>query len=286
MAAAEVVLFGMPVIIAFPRGGETCIVKFEPFFNTMTIDSSSPGYSFAMRSIVGSVRSGNEDYCAASPEKGIFIVCDGMGGAAAGEVASQLAATTFVRHMENALPIPDTAEPLLDAAVKAANAAVIERAAESTRTRGMGTTLVALLVEEDGRKLWLTHVGDSRCYRMRAGELTPMTRDHSLVQEQMTAGQMTAEQAERSPMKNIITRAIGSNAVVEPEIQLLAPEVGDVYLLSSDGLTRELSDAELTAHLAGEDLEAMAGALVDAANAAGGHDNITVLLLKIGTERG
>jgi serine/threonine protein phosphatase PrpC len=261
-------------------------VKFESLFNDMTIDSSSPGYSFAMRSIVGRVRSGNEDFCTASPEKGIFIVCDGMGGAAAGEVASQLAATTFVRHLENALPIPDTAESLLSAAVRAANAAVIERAAQSTSTRGMGTTLVALLAEDEGRTLWLTHVGDSRCYRMRAGELTPMTRDHSLVQEQIAAGQMTEAQAERSPMKNIITRAIGSNAQVEPEIQQLMPEVGDVYLLASDGLTRELSDADLATHLAGTDLEAMAGALVDAANAAGGHDNITVLLLKIGTERG
>jgi serine/threonine protein phosphatase PrpC len=251
----------------------------------MTIDPSSPGYNFAMRSIVGRVRSGNEDFCAASPEKGIFIVCDGMGGAAAGEVASQLAATTFVRHLENALPIPDTAEPLLAAAVKAANAAVINRAAESTNTRGMGTTLVALLVEDNGRKLWLTHVGDSRCYRMRAGELTPMTRDHSLVQEQITAGQMTAAQAERSPMKNIITRAVGSNVQVEPEIQLLAPEAGDVYLLASDGLTRELSDEQLAVHLAGTGLDAMCGALTDAANAAGGHDNITVLLLRIGIER-
>jgi serine/threonine protein phosphatase PrpC len=276
----------MSAIIAFPTRRGDVYRDLRTILSTMTVDQPSFGYSFAMRTCVGRVRSGNEDFCAASPEDGIFVVCDGMGGAAAGEVASQLAATTFVKHLKGALPIPNMAESLLDAAVKAANAAVYERAAQNASTRGMGTTLVALLLErpsESGGKLWLAHVGDSRCYQMRAGELTPMSRDHSLVQEQITAGQLTPEQAERSPMRNIITRAIGSTPQVEPEVQQLDAVPGDVYLLASDGLTRELSDEELAARLGnvGGDLEAVCGTLLDAAIAAGGHDNITVLLLRI-----
>lgn len=258
----------------------------EPLFDMTTTDQSTLGYSFAMRSSVGRVRSTNEDFCTASPENGIFVVCDGMGGAAAGEVASQLAATTFVQQLESTLSIADEIESSLKVAVKAANQAVHERAAESSSTRGMGTTLVALLAREQGRKLWLTHVGDSRCYRMRAGTLTQMSRDHSLVEEQIAAGQLTREQAERSPMRNIITRAIGTNAEVEPEVQPLAVEAGDLYLLSSDGLTRELSDEKLRELLGDEKLDAMCEALLEAANAAGGNDNITVLLLKINGGRG
>jgi serine/threonine protein phosphatase PrpC len=254
---------------------------------TLPVNSSSSiGYTFAMRSSVGKVRSGNEDFCAASPEHGIFVVCDGMGGAAAGEVASQLAATTFVRRMEQGIADARTAESLLREAVLEANSAVFQRSQENSGQRGMGTTLISLLLEhpeKTGGALWLAHVGDSRCYCMRAGELTPMSLDHSLVQEQVTAGQLTPEQAERSPMRNIITRAIGSHAEVQPEVRRLSPQPGDIYLLSSDGLTRELSDAELCTHLRGDhaDLEAVCGSLLDAANAAGGHDNITVLLLRI-----
>jgi serine/threonine protein phosphatase PrpC len=252
----------------------------------MAVGQQSAGFSFAMLSSLGRVRSGNEDFCAAVPEQRIFVVCDGMGGAAAGEVASQLAATTFLHYLQAALPIPDTAEVLLHGATRAANDAVLARAQATPSQRGMGTTLVALLLEEpvesQAQRLWLAHVGDSRCYRMRAGELTAMTLDHSLVQEQINAGQLTPDQAERSPMRNIITRAIGSSEKVEAEVQALEPEAGDVYLLASDGLTRELSDADLAAHLgtAGE-LEAMCSSLIEAANAAGGHDNITVLLLRI-----
>jgi serine/threonine protein phosphatase PrpC len=170
--------------------------------------------------------------------------------------------------------------------VKAANTAVHERASRSASTRGMGTTLVALLLEhpsEPGGKLWLAHVGDSRCYRMRSGTLTPMSQDHSLVQEQIMAGQLTPEQAERSPMRNIITRAVGSAIEVEPEVQPLDAMAGDLYLLASDGLTRELSDEELAERLKDVrgDLEGVCDTLLDTANAAGGHDNITVLLLRI-----
>ena len=241
-------------------------------------------FTFAMQTDVGRVRTGNEDFCAADAERGVFVICDGMGGAAAGEVASRLAAKTFLDHLAAALPLPEATEPLLRAAVRAANAAVFAQAQDASERRGMGTTLVALMlasgVGESTRQLWLTHVGDSRCYRMRAGELAQMTADHSLVQEQMAAGHLTPEQAERSPMRNIITRSIGTNAQVEPDVQMLEPEPGDVYLLASDGLTRELGDAEVAACLGNADNEAVCATLVEAANAVGGRDNVTVLVLR------
>jgi len=244
-------------------------------------------FNFAMLSDPGRIRSGNEDFCAASLKIGAFVVCDGMGGAAAGEVASQLAATTFLAHLKSEPPAHGIIEARLLTAVRAANTAVYQHSQQGANLHGMGTTLVALYIEdkteEQSHKLWLAHVGDSRCYLLRAGELNQLTQDHSLVQEQVLAGQLTPEQAERSPMRNIITRSIGSHTRVEPDICALDPQPGDLYLLASDGLTRELSDEALTALLstAQPDLEATCRALIDAANAEGGHDNITVLLLQI-----
>ncbi len=244
---------------------------------------------FAMRSDTGRVRRGNEDFCAALPECGAFLVCDGMGGAAAGEIASRVAAETFMESVQAGRRSNDVAS-LLHEAVAAANQAVRRRARMEPDMRGMGTTLVALLLQTPNnhreRSLWLAHVGDSRCYRLRAGHFEPLTRDHSLVEEQIIAGQITPEQAERSPIRNVITRAIGSASHVKAELRRLAPEPGDIYLLASDGLTRELPDAALAklldrAGVAEGDLEQVCAALVDAANQAGGRDNITVLLLRI-----
>jgi protein phosphatase len=148
----------------------------------------------------------------------------------------------------------------------------------------MGTTLVAALWDDHAGTptLWLAHVGDSRCYRLRRGTLELLTQDHSLVEEQVRAGMITRTQAGRSPIRNIITRAIGSQPTVEPEIAAHTAQSGDLYLLASDGLTRELEDAEiahLLAHTAGTALESACQALIDAANAHGGRDNITVLLV-------
>ena len=244
-------------------------------------------FTFAMLSDPGRVRTGNEDFCAATPDNGAFIVCDGMGGAAAGEVASKLAATNFLAHLKSEPPPHGITEARLLTAVRAANTAVYQHSQQGADLRGMGTTLVALFLEEksdeQSRKLWLTHVGDSRCYLLRTGELTQLTQDHSLVQEQVTAGQLTPEQAERSPMRNIITRSIGSHTRVEPDIRGLDPQPGDLYLLASDGLTRELNDEALATLLSTSqpDLEATCRSLIDAANAEGGHDNITVLLLQL-----
>jgi PPM family protein phosphatase len=270
----------------------------------------------------GRVRQRNEDTCAAAPELGAYVVCDGMGGAAAGEIASNLAADTFLASVNQAPPVNAKGEPQtvraqtrLNAAVQAANHAVYQQSRSFPEYSGMGTTLVALLHApilngrngrgagirrtasnhgnsraSDPPTLWLAHVGDSRCYRYRRrrGRLEQLTGDHSLVEEQLRAGQITAAQAAVSPMRNLITRAIGSQATVETEIQSHHPQPGDLYLLASDGLTHEVGDDEILAVLAAiptprtqAALTAACITLVTAANRNGGNDNITVLLVAV-----
>jgi protein phosphatase len=255
-----------------------------------------PAYSttctFAMRSDRGRVRHVNQDACAALPEYGAFVVCDGVGGAAAGEVASHFASKVFLNRLKQppAATDPPSAESAagspqegrLRQSVAAANQAVFERARKLRVLRGMATTLVGALWESGPRTLWIAHVGDSRAYLLRRGALQLLTQDHSLVEEQLRAGLITTAQAEASPIRNVITRAIGSEAEVEADIAAHAAQPGDLFLLASDGLTRELPDAEIArilGHTAGPDLEPACQALIDAANAHGGRDNITVLLI-------
>jgi len=266
---------------------------------------------YAMLTHRGRVRHGNEDACAAAPEAGAYVVCDGMGGAAAGEIASNLAADTFLANLTSPKCIEPTERPQvrLNAAIQAANDAVYRQSRQSAKLSGMGTTLVALLHAPivnggsgkrrtsadhtnsrvtDPPTLWLGHVGDSRCYRRRRGKLEQLTHDHSLVEEQLRAGQITAAEAARSPMRNLITRAIGSQAAVDAEIQSHRPQPNDVYLLASDGLTHEVDDEEISEVLATipkpptkASLTAACEALITAANRNGGHDNITVLLIAV-----
>jgi protein phosphatase len=269
---------------------------------------------YAMLTHRGRVRQGNEDTCAAAPEAGAYVVCDGMGGAAAGEIASNLAADTFLAHLAPPPKGTQQAKPevRLIAAIQAANFAVYQQSRQSPKLAGMGTTLVGLLhapilngsnggsgkrrtaVDHtnsrvtDPPTLWLGHVGDSRCYRRRRGKLEQLTHDHSLVEEQLRAGQITAAQAAQSPMRNLITRAIGSQATVDPDIQSHRPQPNDVYLLASDGLTHEVDDEEISEILAvipkpptKASLTSACEALITAANRNGGNDNITVLLVAV-----
>jgi protein phosphatase len=227
----------------------------------------------------GRSRSANEDFFVMLPEAGAFVVCDGMGGAAAGETASHLAAETAATALAGA----KKGAAAIREAVRLANHAVYERARRDRRLEGMGTTLVAFSVS--GNTAWLGHVGDSRCYLWRGGTLQRLTQDHSLVEEQIRIGRMTREQARRSPMQNVITRAVGTRAEVVADIQEFQLERDDVYLIASDGLTRELNDAAIAAILQDgvSDLDALCANLIAAANAAGGRDNITCVLVRVGT---
>jgi PPM family protein phosphatase len=228
----------------------------------------------------GRKRPSNEDAFGFSVEDGVFVVCDGMGGAAAGEVASSLAVDKFLhlltRQASNgAVAMPGAAEE----AIVVANDAVFSRAQQNKRLTGMGTTLVALAVHES--RVWVLNIGDSRCYRLRKGNLEQMTQDHSLVEEQVRLGRMTPSEALRSPYKNVITRAVGTQAQVTPDVFPLEAEAEDLFLLCSDGLTRELPDEVISSVLSTDvQLEEVCARLVNAAKKAGGHDNITCLLVR------
>jgi serine/threonine protein phosphatase PrpC len=233
----------------------------------------------------GRVRKGNEDSFGYRTDYGFSVVCDGMGGAAGGEVASRMTVEILLRRMtEGEGETFAERRERLHAAIAEANRLVLERADRDTGLMGMGTTLVALLLDsaEQPTRALVAHAGDSRCYRLRAGKLERITQDHSLVDEQIRLGNMTAEEAEHSPFRSVITRAIGTQPSVNEEAQELAIEGGDVFLLCSDGLTREVAEEEIARVLgAGDDLERAAHVLVDAANEHGGRDNVTCVVVGI-----
>jgi serine/threonine protein phosphatase PrpC len=258
----------------------------------------------------GRKRASNEDAFGYSVEHGVYLVCDGMGGAAAGEIASSLAVEEVLRlvterrevrrdvsnsHAQNGNspgPIPKIAEE----AVVAANEAIHSRSQRNLRLSGMGTTLVGLLagLPDEEPRVWILNVGDSRCYRLRKGHIQLCTRDHSLVEEQVRLGRMTRAEAARSPLRNVITRALGTQKYVTPDVIEAEVEPGDLFLLCSDGLSRELSDEKIESLLntptpdfaSGSEsspalLEELCSRLIQAANKAGGHDNITCLIVRV-----
>ena len=235
-------------------------------------------YEASGASHAGRKRSGNEDsygfYIDPDALGGGFVVCDGMGGAAAGEVASRLAAETMLRAMRQ----ETLTDQRIAEAVHQANLRVYSQAEHDPSLAGMGTTLVALGARDLSG--WVAHVGDSRCYRLRRGHLERLTQDHSLVDEQVRLGQLTPAQAAISPMRNVITRAIGTAAEVEPDLTEMDIAAGDLYMLASDGLTREVSDSRIEQIISGAgQLKQLCAALIDAANRAGGNDNITCVLV-------
>ena len=246
------------------------------------MSTSEVSYAVAMVSDCGTTRSSNEDAYGVSAEHGVYVVCDGMGGAAAGEVASALAVSEVLRVLSRRPEAESDAAPLEDlvgAAIRAANQTIHSRAQRDPDLCGMGTTLVGLVTE--GRRVLVFNVGDSRCYRMRNSSLIQISQDHSLVEEQVRLGTITHAEALRSPHRNIITRALGTESSVEPDLFELKAEAGDLFLLCSDGLTGELPDPLIESMLAADlPLDELCARLVDAANRAGGHDNITCLLVR------
>jgi PPM family protein phosphatase len=206
----------------------------------------------------------------------LFVVADGMGGAQAGEVASSVAVDTFRTGLE------DGADPerSLVAQVEQANSRINELSHSNAEHAGMGTTITAVYVGEED--VAIAHVGDSRAYCMRDGELLRLTDDHSLVDELIRQGKLTPEEAEEHPQRSVITRALGPEASVEVDVRSFRGRPGDVYLLCSDGLTTMVGESELLRLLAShERLAATGEALIAAANGAGGKDNITVVLLRL-----
>ena len=236
----------------------------------------------AARTDVGRIRSGNEDslYADATPSRGLFIVADGMGGHAAGEVASAMAVQIIAREFDGTAPDSAEAPDRMARALKEANRAIYERTARETDKQGMGTT-ASVLTMADGGYL-IGQVGDSRVYRLRDGELEQLTRDHSYVQEQVDAGLLTPEQAKYHPYSNVITRCVGANAHVEPDLFAGDVRPGDVFLLASDGLTGMVDDRRLKQLLASKANPArVVDALIAEANGRGGLDNITAVLVQV-----
>ena len=239
---------------------------------------------------VGLQREHNEDSICMLPEHQLFIVADGMGGHRAGDVASKMAthaiASFFQATASEDATWPFSFDPHLSidenrlvTSIKLANRKIFEASIKHREVHGMGTTVVGVLFSKERSKVYVAHVGDSRAYRLRDGEISQLTRDHSLVNDYLLVmPEMTEEQREELP-KNVITRALGMQDSVAVDMVPDEPRAGDVYVLCSDGLSGMITDDEITRIVtaADDDMEVAAKNLVEAANANGGEDNITVV---------
>jgi protein phosphatase len=243
----------------------------------------------------GMVRSHNEDSVAADAAHGLAVLADGMGGYNAGEVASGMATTVITTEIQQLLakvkpydvdPVSNKiiAGELVREQVMKANATIYHAAQSQPQYAGMGTTLVVCLFYDN--KALVAHLGDSRLYRMRDGALKQITRDHSLLQEQIDSGLITAEQAKQAQHKNLVTKALGIDPTVEPEIREYETRPGDIYLLCSDGLCDmvEDDDISMTLEALGANLKLAAQQLVQMANDNGGKDNVSVILVRVQRE--
>ncbi len=244
------------------------------------------------RSDLGRVRKNNEDCFATDPALQLYVLSDGMGGEAHGEVASQLAVQTVLTHCRQAensrtTPIfgessPDVSERTnrLASAIHLANRKVFDSAVSNPEQQGMGATIVAAWV--DGQRLSIAHVGDSRAYLLREGSMDQLTADHSLVAEKVRVGILTPQEADASELQSVLTRAVGTKSTVEVDTDEQALLVGDCVLLCSDGLTRMVTDPEIASTLlTSTSAQESADRLVDLANDNGGADNVTVIVLRV-----
>lgn len=233
------------------------------------------------RTDVGRQRTTNEDAMLVDDQLGLYLVCDGMGGHASGQIASDLAVRTIAQALKTGEPAPREGEDSLQAAMQAANQTVYQRSQVDPACHGMGTTAVGLRVEAD--LLHICHCGDSRVYLLRGGKLSQLTRDHSLVNLYKDKPELEGQMGPAS--SNVIVRAIGLEERVEIDHRVVALEVGDIYLLCCDGLTDMVDDWMIREILtSGETLEVMSENLVRAANMNGGSDNITVVLVGVRSE--
>jgi PPM family protein phosphatase len=244
---------------------------------------------------VGRKRKMNEDSFTTADNLGLYVVADGMGGHAAGEVASRLAVESILRHMTNAGAANATApsestrsledpKPLparrVLGAIRMANQEIVRSVREDQSTRGMGTTVVMAYIQ--GRRAYIGSVGDSRAYLVRAGRIVQLTDDHTFVNEQVRAGTLTVAEARRHPARNILTRAVGSQDEVDADLIEQDLEAGDVLILCSDGLTTMVEDQDIldVVRRQGGDPDRGCRALVNLANERGGDDNITAILIQ------
>jgi protein phosphatase len=240
----------------------------------------------------GMVRSHNEDSVAADPSTGVVVLADGMGGYNAGEVASGMATTVIITEMQQILAnlSPTQVDPQTHQEVAArivreqvlkANSSIYQAAQSQAQYAGMGTTLVVCLFFDN--RVLVAHLGDSRLYLMRGSEFKQVTRDHSLLQEQIDAGLISPEQAKHAQHKNLVTRALGIDPSVEPEIHEYPTKPGDIFLLCSDGLCDMVDDEDIgmAVQALGANLNLAAQQLVQMANDNGGRDNVSVILVRV-----
>jgi len=249
------------------------------------------GMDYGARSDAGRVRENNEDSLCVAAELNLFVLSDGMGGQASGEVASHLATESIVAHCREAAEDPslpligERIEGVSDAtnrlasAIRLANRVIHEAAEKNAEQRGMGGTVVAIWIDEE--RVSLAHVGDSRAYRLRGTEFEQLTHDHSFVAEQVRRGFMSEAEAVTSTLQNVLLRALGVEEEVRVDVDEQLLIAGDTILLCSDGLTRELSDAQIAAVLGeAEDAQEAADRLVELANEAGGEDNVSAIVVR------
>ncbi|MBZ0225441.1 MAG: Stp1/IreP family PP2C-type Ser/Thr phosphatase [Comamonas sp.] len=244
-------------------------------------------YEFCARTDVGRVRSNNEDSVAVSRDARMVIVADGMGGYNAGEVASVMVVQILNRELRNRLVAAGASadvalvRDMLTKSVDRANSAVYQAAKAHAHYAGMGTTLIVGLFGD--HRVVIGHIGDSRAYLLRGGAFSRLTRDHTWLQEQVDKGEMTPLEAQRSGMRSLLTRAVGVDPQVRLEVNEFPVERGDLFLFCSDGLTDSIDDAELAVLLRDPSpLPTLTERLVQQANALGGRDNISALLVRAG----